>query len=173
MCPWVRYWTLNCSWGASWHLAWQPAPSLYELITLSCFGQKHLLNAVNVNMNVNEMSTATLQDGSGTAHETLSCHSYLQIQKIVIRLNIWNKSDKTCLQIQKSWWDWTSGTSLIHRPKRSIAKHPGAGHHRKDPDQAIRDSNCYEGIYLTCNSHWVGGVCQVASPRSPNSLQKT
>ena len=31
-CPWARYWTPNCSWCAGQHLAWQPLPSVYELL---------------------------------------------------------------------------------------------------------------------------------------------
>ena len=50
-CAWQRHWTANCSWSAGWHLAWQPPPCMavwmYVWITLSCFGQKCLLN-VNV-----------------------------------------------------------------------------------------------------------------------------
>ena len=46
--PWARYWTPNCSWCAGRHLAWQLP--VYVWITVSRFGQKLLLNSLNVNI---------------------------------------------------------------------------------------------------------------------------
>ena len=43
-CTWATYWTPNSS------LQWQPLPSVYEGITVSRFGQRHLPNALNVCM---------------------------------------------------------------------------------------------------------------------------
>ena len=49
-CAWARYWTPNCSWCAGQHLAWQPPTSVYEGMYELVFGQKRLLNALNVKM---------------------------------------------------------------------------------------------------------------------------
>ena len=43
-CSWARYWS-SC---AGWHFAWQPTPSAYLCITVCRFGQKLLINHVNV-----------------------------------------------------------------------------------------------------------------------------